>query len=691
MKKLTKYTLKFNALFYLSFANSLVFASTGSNVNETSVTTLAQPSSYSSVFFVQYLPQNALDMINRLPGFSFDKGTNDRGFGGNAGNVLIDGARPTSKSGGLSEALRRIPVDQVIRIEIFRGGNSAGETGGHSIVANVIRATGSTSGTWDITNEGNIDAAPLPRFQASLTTELGQWQTSFNTTIAGWPSHRRADISNYDIDRNITSSEKEDYVESQKWANLTGEGSRELAGGKLSLNGYVYSHIWIRDSKQDVYITPNQSQINTNKKLTQDNRNTTIELGADWDKSYEHWKLRLIGLGMLKDVVADNSFTLFNTDQANFTNHDIQDSRKTELVSRITLAKIGDTNFKPEFGFEVANNKLDSSLILFQNDELQMSQDNDKVVVEELRGEIFANFVFQASDVLTLEGGLTAEYSQIEVNSLNSQKQDFSFIKPRISSTYKFNGQAQLSIELARSVGQLNFGDFATSNEAFDGITNTGNSDLMPDKTTELAATYDWSISERGSLKVKVFHQWRKDVLEQVIIGEDVNGTLAYGLGNAGSATFWGINTDINLPLDFLLSNSLLEISHSYQDSDFFDSIINKNRNINNYVPNSLELNFRQDFIEHKLAWGFNYTASTLNTSYRVNEVQILDQAKKFSFFIESTQFFGVKTFLEVNNASEQTRSRLFYQGNRNGSFNGSQEAHRKLKPVVVLKFSGTF
>jgi hypothetical protein len=213
----------------------------------------------------------------------------------------------------------------------------------------------------------------------------------------------------------------------------------------------------------------------------------------------------------------------------------------------------------------------------------------------------------------------------------------------------------------------------------------------MPDKTTELATTYDWSISERGSLKVKVFHQWRTDVLEQVIIGEDISGTLAYGLGNAGSATFWGINTDINLPLDFLLSNSLLEISHSYQDSDFFDPIINKNRDINNYVPNSLELNFRQDFIEHKLAWGFSYTASTLNTSYRVNEVQLLDKAKKYSFFIESTQFFGVKTFLEINNTSEQTRSRFFYQGNRNGSFNGSQEAHRKFEPVVVLKFSGTF
>jgi len=690
MKKPTKYNLKPNVLFYLSILGSMVLASAGSYANE-SDTVLSEPSTYDTEFFSQYLPQNALDMINRLPGFSFDKGSNERGFGGNAGNVLIDGTRPTSKSGGLREALTRIPADQVLRIEILRGGNSAGETGGQSIVANVIRAKGRTSGTLDFTVEGNIDAAPLPRLQASLTTQLGQWQTSFSTVIAGWPSRRKAVINNYGPDNNIVSSEQEEYVESQKWARLTGEGSRDLAGGILSINGYVNRFIWLRDSEQAIYNTTEYVKVNTNKALNQDDSGTSFELGIDWTKTYDYWKLRVIGLGMLRDDVAENTFATFNTEQNDFTRYDFQDSRKTELVSRLTLAKISDTHFKPEFGFELANNKLDSSLVQFQNSVLQASQDNDKVVVEEMRGEIFANFVFQASDVLTLEGGATAEYSQIEVDSVNSQQQNFSFIKPRISSTYKFNPQAQLSVELARSVGQLNFGDFATSNEAFDGTTNTGNSDLMPDQTTELAATYDWSMSERGSLKIKVFHQWRKDILEQVVIGENANGTLAYGLGNAGSAKFWGINTDIDLPLDFLLSNSLLKISHKYQGSDFYDPIIDEDRHINNYVPNAFELNFRQDFIEHKLAWGINYSASTVNKSYRVNEVQTLDEAERFSLFIESTHFLGIKTFLEVGNSREQIRSRYFYQGNRNASLNSSQEARRKLEPVVVLKFSGSF
>jgi len=696
MNQLIKRALKTSGLFYFSITSSMLLASTTSDaieadINNNSESSLSEPTSYNTEFFSQYLPQNALDMVNRLPGFSFDKGSSERGFGGNAGNVLIDGARPTSKSGGLSEALSRIPADQVVRIEILRGGNSAGETGGQSVVANVIRAKGSTSGTWQFTSEGNIGEAPTPRMQASLTTQLGEWQTSFNTTVAGWKSYRDARISNNDSDKNEISNEKEDYINSQKWVNLTGEGSTELSGGKLSLNGFIYSHIWLRDSEQAIYNAPGETQINTNKTLTQDNRATTFELGADWGKTYQEWKIRLIGLGMFNDVIADNDFTQNETGQLNFTSHDIQDSRKTELVSRMTLAKINNAQFKPEFGFELANNKLDSSLEQFQNNELLPSQDNDKVVVEEMRGEIFANFVYQASDKLILEGGLTAEFSQIEVDSLNSQKQSFSFIKPRISSTYKFNPQSQLSVELARSVGQLNFNDFATSNEAFDGLTNTGNSNLMPDKTTELAATYDWSFSERGSLKVKVFHQNRKDILEQVVIGEDANGYLTYGLGNAGSAKFWGVETDINLPLDLILSDSLLEISHSYQGSDFYDPITNRNRNINNYTPNAFELSFRQDLIEQKFAWGIDYIASSENKNYRVNEIQSLNQAKRFGFFVESTQFFGVKTSLTIFNSSEQKRTRSFYQGNRDGLFNGSQVAHREKSPVIILRFSGAF
>ena len=49
---------------------------------------------YVAAFFAAAQPNSAMDMIARIPGFSFDGGSGVRGYGGAAGNVLIDGQRP---------------------------------------------------------------------------------------------------------------------------------------------------------------------------------------------------------------------------------------------------------------------------------------------------------------------------------------------------------------------------------------------------------------------------------------------------------------------------------------------------------------------------------------------------------------------------------------------------------------------
>ena len=77
---------------------------------------------YQADFFANARPNTAYDMIGRLPGFTFDNGNSARGFAGTAGNVLIDGQRPTSKTDDLQSILQRIPASDVERIELIRGG-----------------------------------------------------------------------------------------------------------------------------------------------------------------------------------------------------------------------------------------------------------------------------------------------------------------------------------------------------------------------------------------------------------------------------------------------------------------------------------------------------------------------------------------------------------------------------------------
>jgi hypothetical protein len=93
---------------------------------------------YAAGFFAQYQPDTALDMVQQIPGFQLDDGDSLRGFGGAAGNILIDGRRPSTKQDKLSAILTRIPARHIERIELIRGNGGAADMQGQTVVANII-------------------------------------------------------------------------------------------------------------------------------------------------------------------------------------------------------------------------------------------------------------------------------------------------------------------------------------------------------------------------------------------------------------------------------------------------------------------------------------------------------------------------------------------------------------------------
>jgi len=647
---------------------------------------------YAVEFFDQYTPQNAFEMIRRLPGFSFDRGSNVRGFGGAAGNVLIDGSRPTSKAGGLESALKRIPAAQVERIEILRGGISAGEAAGQSVVANVIRKQDGSSGTWAVKFRRAQDGRILPNIEFGIASKLGAWDTSFDIDIGAAGGNRSALVRDLDADGLLLSSSRERRNTGNKWLFVSGEGSRPLAGGKLTLNGRIGGNNWHGDTTRDGYIghLPNESPRDNFWILGQKERFREAELGIDWAKTYANqWKWRLITLatGNNDKFSSDFAFEDLLTDDTS-QSYFLQDATKTEFIARTTYGKSGTSKFKPEFGVELANNKLDTELEFFENG-VEVQLDSASVVVDEIRGEAFATFVYQIAKKLSLDGGITAEASQIKVSGDATQKQTFKFIKPRLSATYSFNDNTQLTLEAERQIGQLNFSNFAASSQAQDDRTTAGNPDLKPDKTTSVTGTLDWKFSERGSLKLKGFYEWRSDILEQIILPSG-----GQGRGNAGNARFYGFRAEANVPLDAVLKGGLIEITYRHNRSSFADPIIGGDtRRISWYTPSWLSFEFRQDITKHKFAWGVEYWGSFADQGFLVDEIQRVEGNKRLRIFAETTRFFGVKMRLEVTeaNTGRYTRTRFFFDGDRSGDFLGSEISDRKNRPRFRFDISGTF
>jgi hypothetical protein len=66
---------------------------------------------YTADYFAATSPANAYDMLQRVPGFNIVQADADvRGYASAQGNVLIDGARPSSKREDIGVLLKRVPA-----------------------------------------------------------------------------------------------------------------------------------------------------------------------------------------------------------------------------------------------------------------------------------------------------------------------------------------------------------------------------------------------------------------------------------------------------------------------------------------------------------------------------------------------------------------------------------------------------
>jgi len=657
-------------------------------------------SNYPASFFSKYNPKNAFEMVERIPGFSFDGGTQARGFGGNAGNVLIDAARPTSKSGGLHSVLKRIPANQVIRIEIIRSGSIAAEAQGQSVVANIIRKQSGTSGTWasNLLQNGSSNAELT--LEGTLSSQLGSWDTNLEVAIGNSPDYRRAkleSIKNIGNIEDIYSNATESLASVDRKFILAGEATNNFNLGKLALSARISNDkVKTNTQRSIVVLNPLLNEVTDfNWDLREIDDTDVGEFGIDWAQSIKDWKWRTVGLVSVEDRVYKNKTETHDFKEV-FRRGDRyqQDYLSTEIIARSTLNKVSGSNFKPEFGFEIAKNQLETEYKFSEIDSPSNSNTvSGKIKVQELRGEIFANFNYAYNDFLKLEGGLTLELSNLDVSRDASAKNSFQFWKPRIAATYAIDDNSNINFEAVYRVSQLNFNDFAASNQASDQNVVSGNPNLEPDKRTDISLIYDWSFSERGSLKVEGFYSFRFDKLEQIVLYTDELGINHKGIGNLGNGLSWGTNTDLSLPLDYIIDNGLLEIRHMYFHSSLFDPMIGHHRKVTDSSPNWLFFKFRQDFIEHKFSWGFEYAGGSFNTVYRVDERVLTRSNSRFKLFAETSRFFGMKAKLEISdiNHGHYKRTRYLYSKDRSGSVLGSEVSRQTQKPEIMLSISGAF
>lgn len=664
---------------------------------------------YPATFFDRYHPNTALDMVRQLPGFQLDDGADNRGFASAVGNILINNRRLSVKQDIPSATLSRIPASQVERIELVRGQGGGIDLQGQAVVANVfLKKESEAAVRWDAYIEQNNTASIKPAGSISLSSTWNEIE--FNTGI--------------DIERN-TSGYYGNELEFDGDDTLLQEGSESSTEDGYQLNGIFLNtstmlgetatHLNAKFNKADSHYerpslaTELISETVFDEFIIEDRITTQYELGMDAERQLlDDLTGKFIFLMTDRSVDSISSRTNANSVDGQ-TLFRIADTKtdSSEKIVRLELDWEPLSNHLIQANLEGAFNVIDRSLL--QSDDRGTGPVNIDVPggnsrVEENRGD------FQIIDTWTLgqyelDYGLGVEVSSVNQTGDAEQNRNFTFFKPLATLTYSPTSDQQTRLHVIREITQLDLNDFVSATVFEDDDLALGNPDIKPETSWITELSHERRFDEISVIKLTAFHHWISDVLDLLPLSDDFEAP-----GNIGNGKRWGVEFQGTIPLEWTgLTGSKLALTLRWQDSSVTDPVTgetrilsgqggqNAYRTLTNRNKNNLYfigLDYRQDFEEARVAWGWSVAERAERPLYKVNEFEALNEDIAVDAFIETTRWFGLKVRFDAQNISDDAsvRERTKYTGRRsltpvdtrivNGRHNGRR---------LVLSVSGTF
>jgi len=656
---------------------------------------------FEAAFFAQFSPANALQVIQRVPGFTLESGSTEvRGFAQAAGNVVIDGQRPSSKSDSLDTVLSRIPASRVLRVELAPGNAFGADYAGKPQVANLILTdAGGLAGTLEGRLSREYTGRILPKGNAALTYRRGA--SSFSASL----SYQLFNMSSEEgFDRLVALPSRETLEFREKTSRNTepltvaslGWALEEAPDRSVHINGKLSFDKWTLHDAARVFA----GGIATHDELySEDHLWRTQELSGDVTRPLAGGAIKLNLLGTHRHRRNDDAFASTTTDNAALGGfyQDFDDYRD-ERLARLAWSRTGLAGWTVEIGAEGAFNRLRSDLNIFDVDSAgqrtPVDLPVDDATVSEYRAEGFANAGRALASALRLDLGLNYEVSRLSVTGDVSARRVLKFLKPKASLDWT-PGRWHVQLSGKRTVAQLRFEDFVSGASFDTGQTDGGNAELQPQRKWEFLLTADRRVLGDGRLKVDLGYNAVSLVQDRIPLtmldpetGEPVNIGLD-APGNLGNGREWIARTNLDLPLTRLgLTGGRLSVSGSYLDTSVRDPYTLADRHFSGTSLFAYSATLRQDLA--RFAWGIEMRGDTGATYYRLRETDhIQGISPRLSAFVEYRQSRSTTVMLGIDNLSDarSRRWRTFYDPDRTAP-DPFREEYRERKPHTLLYLS---
>lgn len=650
---------------------------TGSPVLASQPSSAAQPATppvaggrttaYDAAFFAQYAPRTAYDIVQRIPGFTLDLGVNNtnvgttdiRGFAGVAGNVVINGQRPSTKSETLDVYLNRIPASRVKRVEVGPGDLYGADFASKTQVANLILAEGGEgiAGNLSISAERHYTGVITPTGTGSINFNVGP--STFN--IAGDTS--RFDFTEKGTDV-LTAFPTGELIEFRQKMNKIFNYSPFISGSwaleKSATNSahinlrYHFDHFVLH---QFNHVIPTDEPVHDDR-LVEDYPTRTFELGGDLTRPLLGGAMKFVGLASRQQ-----RNTLDEYDEGNLGHTEVvggsqqlSNSQRNETLGRLTWTKPKLFGFQFEGGGEVAWNTLQYHLDLFDFDEngnktrIVLPIDNARVT--ELRGEVWINGSRSLSKTLRIDLGMNYEMSHLKVSGDATADRQLQFPKPSVTLDWQPGGGWHSQVILRRTVAQLDFFDFISVADLASNQINGGNANLQPQRSWEGRFSVEHPLFRNGQARLELGYNLISLLQDRILTPEGFDAP-----GNIGTGRQAYADLTLDAPLDRFWKGLRVKLHGNVQRTRVQDPISGEFRDFSGVFPRwEWDATVRRDI--KKFAYGFDVSDNARTTLFRTD---VFDTRYNGAPFADA--------FIEYRPTSKQTLTLNFNDISNTGGY----------------------
>ena len=650
---------------------------------------------YTPEDFARFAPKNALDMLEEVPGFSIQGESQGRGLGQASGNLLINGERLSSKSVSARDRLSRIPADNVVRIEIVDGA-TLDIPGLSGQVANVIATSiGGVSGQFEWEPQLPAANSTLRILAGNVSLSGAAGALDYTVSLRNDPFHGGSKGPNM-----VTFGSGR--VEERFSATRSVDNSPEIgttlrrafeSGAIANFNAsYEWDDFW---SEENEYVVAPAGLPSAIERIRSNRDGHDYEIGGDVEFEFGFGRLKVIGLESYR--------------QSDFATQSVldPDTGAPATGTRFTLEsesgeRIGRAEYKWQMlggdwqlSGEAAFNRLEQVAGLFV---LESDGDFARIPfpagtggVTEDRYEAILSFGRPITSTLSFQLGAGGEISTIAQTGANALSRTFKRPKGSLSLAWAPEPRFDLSLRLAREVGQLDFGDFLAQVNISDDIQNAANSDLRPDQSWEFDLEATRNLGPWGSVTLHLFDNRISDFITIVPL---VGG--GEGVGNIDSARVYGVSVEGTIRLDPVgLAGAKVDLNGQFRKYELDDPLTGERRAFDFSQPRSVEIDFRHDVPGSDWAWGAYLRDSAFNPYYRIGEFGYdYNIPTNLRLFVEHKDVFGLTVQARLNNILKQDTVLLreVYAGPRNTApLLFSENRRRELGRIVNFTVSGSF